>query len=544
MPGEPDTAARRGGFRSALARRLVLRYEQLTPVRAMVLVLVLGTLARSAHLMVFEIDRPLVMGGLFLEFAEQIAANGFVLPERIPYFTEGGLPFLYPPLAFYLLAFLIHGLGLPEGPVINVLPVLISIGSIYLFYMLARRVLPSWRQAALAAFLFAMLPNAMAEQVEAAGLAESLGTAMLVFFLITLSDLFSAPGLRRAHLCGLALGLCALSAPGSAVGGALSAILFAGFFYLKHGAPRSEKLRLIAVIAAISVLVASPYLIHVLMTGGETFAAAFANEMERESLSQETLWGRAWSLFTEFPMVHPPVFLWQFLACAGLLAATTHSRARAVAVWTLAVFLLVPREGRWLVAPGVAFLSLLAFQALFERARRRLPREGHAWAAAVCVLIVLFALFPYATPLRAAFGTYTTFAQSVVLRDDAQAAFLWMRANTPENARVLVITDNYTLEQAPREMRRTVINVLWGSEFQPAKWNLMSNTNKELIECAGSADTCVAAAAVALGARTPLYVLAHSSWLEQRNSESDGLVRLHEAGRLTIFRVRPGLLES
>ncbi|MFP3943740.1 MAG: hypothetical protein ACLFWF_07595 [Alphaproteobacteria bacterium] len=539
MPVSSETAAAARGRGGALGRRLVRRYEQFTPARALFLVLVLGALARCAHLLVFGVDQPLVMGGLFLQFAEEIAANGFLLPERIPYYSEGGLPFLYPPLAFYLLALPVHVFGLPEGPVINLLPVLISLFSIWLFYRLARRVLPSWRQAALGAFLFALLPNAMAEQMEAAGLAESLGTAMLLFFLITLADFYSAPGLRRALLSGCALGLCALSSPGSAVGGALTAVLFAGFFWWKHAAPRAEKLRGIGVIAAASLLVASPWLLHVATVGAETFAEAFATEMRTESLTGGTVWTRLWSLVTEFPLVYPPVFLWQFLAGLGLLAALVDSRTRIVAVWTLAVFLLVPREGRWLIAPGVAFLALLAFQTLFERARRRLPREGHAWAIAVCVLTVLFLLFPYGTPLRAAFGTYTSFGQSVVLREDAFAAFDWIGQNTPEDARLLVVANDYTLEQAPHETRRTVINVLWGSEFQRAQWTRINTANEELIDCTGAARECVVQAAETLNAKMPLYVLARSSWLEERNAGPEGLLLLHKQGKLAVLRLWP-----
>jgi hypothetical protein len=537
--GASDMTARPGARAGGLTRRLALRYEQLTPARAMILVLVLGALARCAHLIVFGMDQPLVMGGLFLQFAEQIAANGFLLPDSIHYYTEGGLPFLYPPLAFYLLALPIHVFGLPEGPVINLLPVLISVISIYLFYMLARRVLPSWRQAALAAFLFALLPNAMAEQMEAAGLAESLGTAMLLFFLISIVDLYSAANLRRALLCGFALGLCALSSPGSAVGGALTAVMFALFFYVKHGAPRGEKLRLIAVIAVTSLIVASPYLLHVLNTGAQTFAAAFANEMQAESLSGETLWTRLWSLVTEFPLIHPQVFLWQFLAALGLVLALVNSRARMAAVWVLALFLLVPREGRWLIAPGAAFLTLLAFQTLFERARSRLPREAHAWALGVCALIILFGLFPYGTPLRAAFGGYASFSQSAVLREDAFAAFDWVRENTPDESRVLMITNDYTLEQAPHEMRRTVINVVWGTEFEPAKWRRISAVNKDLINCTGTAAACVLEAASALDANMPLFVVAHQSWLDDRSTNTDGLLLVHRQGKLAIFRLWP-----
>jgi hypothetical protein len=331
-----------------------------------------------------------------------------------------------------------------------------------------------------------------------------------------------------------------LSAPGSAVGGALTAVIFAVWFWLRHGAGPGEKLRLTIAAAGVSLFVAAPWLLHVLGTGAGTFATAFANEMRTESLTGATPLSRLWSLVTDFPLVYPQVFLWQLLVGIGLLAAAAHPRARPAALWTLAVFVLVPREGRWLVAPGLAFLALLAVQTLFEEARRRLPRESRAWTACVVLLVLLFALFPYGSPLRAAYGDYTSFAQAASLRDNAFSAFGWLRDHTPEHARVLVVTNDHTLEQAPHEAHRTVINVLWGSEFEPAKWNRIVRTNRELFTCAGTAEACVLEALRALDARMmPLYVLADSTWLEERSGPSEGLILLHVEGELSIFRLWP-----
>jgi hypothetical protein len=48
---------------------------------------------------------PALLGGLFLEMAATIADSGSLVPTTIHGFTTEGIPFAYPPLGFYVLAF-------------------------------------------------------------------------------------------------------------------------------------------------------------------------------------------------------------------------------------------------------------------------------------------------------------------------------------------------------------------------------------------------------------------------------------------------------
>ena len=77
-----------------------------------VLTLLVGSFLRVYHL--FKVDfvhEPFRLGGLFVEFSEQIAQNGFRFPVTIPYYSEGGIPFAYPPLGFYLAGLLASTFG-------------------------------------------------------------------------------------------------------------------------------------------------------------------------------------------------------------------------------------------------------------------------------------------------------------------------------------------------------------------------------------------------------------------------------------------------
>jgi hypothetical protein len=45
---------------------------------------------------------PMGYAGLYNEISDAILENSFFLPMRIPYYGPNGIPFAYPPLAFYL----------------------------------------------------------------------------------------------------------------------------------------------------------------------------------------------------------------------------------------------------------------------------------------------------------------------------------------------------------------------------------------------------------------------------------------------------------
>src|SRR6185369_15462434 len=93
-----------------------------------VLILLLGSFLRIYHL--FRIDfshEPFRLGGLFVAFAEEIARNGFKFPVTIPYYSEGGIPFGYPPLGFYIEAVLFKFFPEQQVAIANLLPPFVAV---------------------------------------------------------------------------------------------------------------------------------------------------------------------------------------------------------------------------------------------------------------------------------------------------------------------------------------------------------------------------------------------------------------------------------
>jgi len=71
-------------------------------------IMLVGAGLRLYPLIIFPLDEPFRLSGLFYEFSRQIVLNNFAFPETIPYYSAEGIPFAYPPLSFYVQAILIH----------------------------------------------------------------------------------------------------------------------------------------------------------------------------------------------------------------------------------------------------------------------------------------------------------------------------------------------------------------------------------------------------------------------------------------------------
>src|SRR4030095_15440901 len=92
------------------------------------LILLTGVVIRCTHLFLIDlVHEPFRLGGLFVAFADEIAARNFRLPINIPYYSAGGIPFAYPPLGFYFEAILLKLFPKQIFAIANLLPPFVSI---------------------------------------------------------------------------------------------------------------------------------------------------------------------------------------------------------------------------------------------------------------------------------------------------------------------------------------------------------------------------------------------------------------------------------
>ncbi len=145
-------------------------------VQVFSMAMVLGGLIRLMP--AFIHDFPINDGGMFASMADQIRDQAFHLPETALY-NLAGIPFAYPPLGLFLLAFLTKYLSLSAIEILRWLPAVLSILALLMFYLFASAILKSREAGALATLLYAVTPEVHFWQIMGGGLTRSLG---LMFF--------------------------------------------------------------------------------------------------------------------------------------------------------------------------------------------------------------------------------------------------------------------------------------------------------------------------------------------------------------------------
>lgn len=223
-------------------------------------IILLGALLRLIHLTFVGLNMPFRYGGLFMEFSEQIALSGGSLPNTIPFYTDGGIPFAYPPLAFYIEAALLHFFSLPEFLVVNLLPPVLAVLALISFYPLVREVGLSSRAQLAALVAYAVMPAAFQNQIEGAGLAEALGSVVVIWLAISLLRTFKKGSLSDYAISGFLWAICVASSPGSAYASLLMILIFVAALIARDRKQFSLRTSgyLIAM-GAVALVVSSPY---------------------------------------------------------------------------------------------------------------------------------------------------------------------------------------------------------------------------------------------------------------------------------------------
>lgn len=424
---------------------------------------------------------PAYGAGLYLETARQIAAHGYALPARIPGYTPGGVPFAYPPLAFYVLAVLIHGVGFDFIAVTRFLPGLLVLAYLVPYAVLAADLTGDRRRAVLATTLLATTPAVLKWHLSAGGVVRSMA------FLFALASL--AAGLRafRTHEPRwVALGtgtfaLVVLTHPTYTVFVVVSYLVF----YLS--VDRSLTGFLVgAVVGVGGLVIAAPWWLHVLSVHGPEVFTGAAGSHGGIGAGPAAFVRRLVGPLTR-ATVH-----WPFYAVAYLGGFYAVWRRR----WFLPAWLLVATfvvgKNRFLFVPGAILASVFVFEVLVPRLEGSLhPSRRRIAAPAVVGAIVLVAVVSGALFGAGAVAgiSGTSPAQPQFVHDTDRQAAEWARTGTAPGATFVVLGD--AAEWFPYLSGHPILVGSWGAEWNPsADYYAQRERYRSLSTCADA--TCIA----------------------------------------------------
>lgn len=445
-----------------------------------------GIALRVAHLFSIPYDTPFHLGGLFYEFSRQIILNHFTLPEIIPYYSLGGIPFDYPPLAFYLQAIVMRLFSPAPFITVNLLPPLITIFSLPAFYWMVKAQTSDDQLIIAALSAYALMPAAFVNQIEGAGLAEACGTLALLFLLGWLFRFEKNPRPVPALLAGVFLGLSVLSSPGSAYGGAIIAFLFFCKHLIQDLKRHNFKNSAWLVLTGLTgILISAPYWMTILQRqelGG--FTSAFISQQDASALLNQVRYLITFKPADMITFVSDEGvygFLFDWLIFAGLIWAFLNKQVFQVVIF-LAVWL-IPREGSWLVAIPAAWLAALGIVYLvFPLLQKAFSAKGANKRPPLApgLLTIILVLLMVGNTLFSLNDLQNQ--PELQISPDAIETLKQGQQLVPVGARILIAGNGALREWAPALLEREVLNCEFGLEWQPEELKKANLINDALAD--------------------------------------------------------------
>jgi hypothetical protein len=372
-------------------------------------------------------------GGMFYSMAQDLHENRYIIPKLVTY-NDLNVPFAYPPLPFYMTAFL-SDFGIPLIEIFRWIPALVSTISILAFYLLAKAMLKSSATAALATAAFAFLPRAYTWFVMGGGVSRALGQFFMLLTVWSAYQLFSQKQIKYILLTTFFGALVTLSHPSQW----LHTVVICVFLWLiLDWTAFSHALS----VAFGVVLLTAPWWLTVVLRHG---FAPFLNASRTGGLS-----ALSW-----LPLVIPTFAEEQFLTIFTILGLVGIAIQLIRKQYLLPLFLIIPFIIDPRSAPSIAVLplamlagiglndlilpGLVAHVPLAEEVDESsrgadwpdlfAAHRPIRWVLSYFLFIALLGAYAYDQPLA-----------HIVVPESSKEALEWIYANTPPESAFLLIT--------------------------------------------------------------------------------------------------------
>lgn len=443
----------------------------------MALSLLLGLLVRIPYFLKY--DFALNDGALFVQMAEAIRSNGYMLPATVEY-NRTAIPFAYPPLSFYFVALLTDLFNFNVLDVVRFMPLLFNILCICLFVLVAAQLVKDRVLLLYASLFFPLIPRSYEWVIMGGGVSRSVGFFFTLLAIYQANRLLVKQNVKTFAYCTLFLSLAALSHLEWGITGVVAVSLL--ILSQQFG---KRSLGLIIGLGTVVLVLTSPWWITVLARHGLDPFLAASKTSEWEPARFESI-ASGFKIFDDelggIPLSGLAVIGW---------VISLIKRNWFLPVWIIAIFLTTPRHGLTaatislsiLAAVGLASFimplvmrSLRLLQNLFNRGRSSsakstknrpfiqqiIPNQVVVFSVVVVIYILLMTNINYArnTPL-------------IALTASERSAMTWIKNNTPTDANFIVLSrsfswqDDRVAEWFPVLSERRSLTTAQGLEWVP-----------------------------------------------------------------------------
>ncbi|WP_435159774.1 ArnT family glycosyltransferase [Haladaptatus sp. DFWS20] len=420
---------------------------------------------------------PAYGAGLYLQIAEEISAHGYGLPERIPLYTQAGIPFGYPPLMYYVSAVLMDVTGVGPITLSRLLPGFVTVLYLIPFYYLARGVLESTPRAGFATLVLAVTPPALQWHLSAGGVVRAPAFLFALTGAYTGLRLFKTGEWKWIVPSTVLFGMTILTHPVYTVFfGTTYLVMFACFSRTPRGIVHG------AIVAGGGILLASPWWLQIVATHGSSIFTAASG-------THTGLGGGLGRLLSQFvypldPAVPVVFFLGSFAGAAYLLK----QRRLFLPLWLVAAAFMLGKV-RFQFPAGAMMISILVFEVVVPRVRNLSSKTRYSRSAPLVVVMVITLIVSSVGVSFAASGLnshHDSTTQPAFMDDDDMVAMEWAQENTASDSEFVVLGD--AAEWFPLMTDRAILVGPWGVEWEGHKnYRHHLGLYKRMSRCPGKA---------------------------------------------------------
>lgn len=402
---------------------------------------------------------PINDGGMFAVMLDELKDNHYLLPAFTAY-NYLDIPFVYPPLGFYVGNLASELFGWSTIETLRWMPAFFSSLSIPAFYLLASRLLKGKYQASIATFFFALMPRAYFWFIMGGGLTRALGQLFMLLALSSLVRLYKENRRVDVLWAGLFCGFTVLSHPEAAIYTVVSGLLF-WIILSRNRAGLVNSL----LVAFITLVISAPWWLAIVNTHG------IGPLLSGAATGQRTL-AAFHLLFLTFAE-EPYVTLITVLGLIGV-ASCLIRREYLLPLWMAVPFVVAGRSAVNAAAIPLAMLASIGLlDVIFEGLNSAHQEPDHvaqeestplpARERNIFLYVMLYLLFS-AYQFGMSLSTATLYPAD-------REAMSWVRKNTPADSRFLLLTGSSSvacdavLEWFPTLASRHSISTIQGTEW-------------------------------------------------------------------------------
>lgn len=396
---------------------------------------------------------PYGYGGLYALFSETLAKNSFILPSLVPYYGPGGIPFAYPPLAFYLMGFITKIFSMSSLNYMRFFPSIFMLGNLLAVYFLARDLGFRKVGAFCAAFLFQTSIWNYSYHFGAEGVVRGLAFNFTLWGFIFLNRSFKGNSRKTCIIAAILFGMTILTHLNYAV---FWGVLTISLFIVSPKEDLLNRFGRILLVGAGGLFIAAPWIITIIHNFGlqvfQNAARTHGATIIFELVSQPNLIASRIlnpMILTEYPM-------FEILAVIGFFVQIIRKRF-FIPVWSVLTILIIG-EYFHLLSISNAFLAGLVLEDVLEFIHRQLKQAPWktilSYGAIGSILLICI------------WSSYPSMVYAPSLTNDLINTAVKINEITPPSAKYLLISSDLAdMEWFTYFAKREPIVSAFGSEW-------------------------------------------------------------------------------